>query len=266
MVNDRQAQAKRSVFVETDNDTNSIHELMQHCSHRGKVRNVYRNDKNSNAYFLIEYNNEATANEIIQTAFHSGNHMIDGRLRVRGRFLYFNAKHDSIIKKNPYNYRRDTNLTDYKAILKAMRNEKTTNEQIMTLYRKNRLSDFSSRLRFLTALQMEEAVSGIIYQAKILPFGSSINGFGSMESDLDMVLVSGCNKSSKSQFSSIELGRPDDAQRAHIRNNLYVMSTIARNWLQGVSEVANVLNARVPIVKYVNELTQLECDLSACNA
>lgn len=265
-VNNRQLQAKRSIFVETNKDTNSIRELLLHCSRIGRVQNIYRNDIKSNAFFLIEYNSETTANEIIRTAFHSGNHMVDGKVRVRGRFVYFNAKNESIIKQNPYAYKRDTSLTDHKSIIKAMRNEKTTDEQIMTLYKVNRLSDFSSRLRFLTALQMEEALSGIIYNAKVLPFGSSINGFGTMESDLDMVLVSGCNKSTKSQFSAIELGRPDDAARAHIRNNLYVMSVIARNWLQGVTEVTNVLNARVPIVKYVQELTQLDCDLSACNA
>lgn len=266
VVADRQSQAKRSIFVETNNDTNSINELMLHCNRIGKVRNIYRNDIKSNAFFLIEYNNESTAIEIIRSAFHSGNHMVDGKVRVRGRFLYFNAKNETIIKRQQYQYKRDTSLTDHKSIVKAMRNEKTMDQQIMTLYKVNRMSDFSSRLRFLTALQMEEAISGIIYQAKILPFGSSINGFGTMESDLDMVLVTGCNKSTKSQFSTIELGRPDDAARAHIRNNLYVMSVIARNWLQGVNDVTNVLNARVPIIKYVQELTQLECDLSACNA
>lgn len=266
MVADRQSQAKRSVFVETSNDTNSINELMQHCSRIRNVKNVYRSDIKSNAFFLIEYTSESVAQEIIRSAFHSGNHMVDGKVRVRGRFLYFNAKNEEIIKRNPYSYKRDTSITDHKAILKAMRNEKAMDQQIMTLYKVNQLSDFSSRLRFLTALQMEEALSGIIYQAKVLPFGSSINGFGTMESDLDMVLLSGCNKSTKSQFSAIELGRPDDAPRAHIRNSLYVMSVIARNWLQGVSDVTNVLNARVPIVKYVQELTQLECDLSASNA
>lgn len=266
MIDERQSQAKRSVFVETNNDKNSVNELLKHCSRSQKVRNVYRNDIKSNAYFLIEYKRESEAREAIESAFHSGNHKVDGKVRVSGRFLYFNAKNEEIIKQKPFQYKRDTSITDYTSILKEMRKQTDFDQQIMTLYKVNRLSDFSSRLRFLTALQMEEALSGVIYNPKILPFGSSINGFGTMESDLDMVLVTGCNKSTKSQFSAIELGRVDDAPRAHIRNNLYVMSVIARNWLQGVSEVTNVLNARVPIVKYVQELTQLECDLSACNA
>lgn len=265
-VNERQMQAKRSIFVQVDNDTNSIRELLLHCTRIGKVQNIYRTDRNANAYFLIEFNHPSTANDVIRSSFHSGNHMIDGKVRVHGRFLYFNAKHDTIIKRNPCAYKRDTSLTNQESIFKAMRNEKTMDQQIMTLYKVNRLSSFSSRLRFLTALQMEEAICGMIHEAKILPFGSSINGFGTMDSDLDMVLVSGCNKSTKSQFSAIELGQPDFTSRAHIRNNLYVMSVIARNWLQGVNDVTNVLHARVPIIKYVQELTQLECDLSACNA
>lgn len=262
---ERQSQAKRSIFVETSNDTNSIRELLVHCGCIGKVQTIYRNDNNSHAYFLIEYTNETVAKEIMRTAFHSGNHMIDGKVRACGRFLYFNAKNETIIKHNKHAYKHDTSLRDHEAILKAMRMGRTFDQQILTLYKVNKLSDLSSRLRFLTALQMEEALSGVIHEAKVLPFGSSINGFGSMESDLDMVLMSGSNKTTKSQFSAIELGRSDDPARVNVRNNLFVMSAIARNWLQGVIEVTNVLNARVPIIKYAHKLTQLDCDLSACN-
>lgn len=265
-MSERQAQAKRSIFVEVDSDKNAVRELLLHCSRYGNVQNIYRTDRKPNAYFLIEFNIALAAQEVIRSAFHSGNPMTDGKVRVHGRFLYFNAKQETIHKRNARNYKRDTSITDQQAIFKAMRNETTMDQQIMTLYTVNRLSDFSSRLRYLTALQVEEAICGIIHSAQILPFGSSINGFGTMDSDLDMVFVSGSNKSTKSQFSAVELGQPDFTTRAHVRNNLYVMSVIARNWLQGVNEVTNVLNARVPIIKYVHELTQLECDLSACNA
>lgn len=178
--------------------------------------------------------------------------------------MTFTSTGDSTTKR-PYNIKRELNISNKDGILRAMRTETTTNDQIMKLYKVNRLSELSSRLRFLTALQVEEAISGVFHEAQVLPFGSSINGFGRMESDLDMILVSYGNRNFKSKFVSMPLGKQDDVARLVNRNNLFVLSSIARHWLQGVSEVTPVLNARVPIIKYNHELTYLECDLSMGN-
>lgn len=43
-------------------------------------------------------------------------------------------------------------------------------------------------LRFFAASLMEDLLSGVFPLATCLPFGSSINGFGKCDSDLDMVL------------------------------------------------------------------------------
>lgn len=215
------------------------------------------------SYFLVEFSNLAVPHEIIRSALHSGNFLVDGKIRSKSRFLSFATKNEPL-KKMENIVKHETNLTNRSSILKAMRN-KTTDDQIMTLYKVNGLSDLSSRLRFLTALQIEEAISGVVYDAQVLPFGSSINGFGRMQSDLDMILTSGGNKTNKSQFISMELGRPDDQARNTVRNNLYVMSSIVRHWLHGVVDVTPVLNARIPIIKYVQSLTGLECDLSMGN-
>lgn len=167
--------------------------------------------------------------------------------------------------KRPHNIKRELNVADQDAILRAMRTEKTTSNQIMKLYNVNKLSDLSSRLRFLTALQIEEALSGVFHNAQVLPFGSSINGFGRMQSDLDMIVLSCGNRTYKGQFNSIPLGKEENGARFVNRNNLYVMSSIARHWLQGVHDVVPILNARVPIIKYNHYLTNLECDLSMSN-
>lgn len=262
---DRQLQAKRSIFVEAPNDLNAVKEFTTYCSRIGKIQNLFRSDVNSKTYFLVEFSKSSVPVEIIRSAFHSGNHLADGKVRAKGRFLYFNPKTESMTKQKPFGYKREVNMSNRESILKAMRKEEKIDDQIMTLFNVNRLSDLSSRLRFLTALQVEEAISGMFHEAQVLPFGSSINGFGQMQSDLDMILMSCGNKSRQSQFSLIELGKPDDVARQNIRNNLFTLSSIARHWLQGVTEVTPVLNARVPIIKYIHKLTQLDCDLSMGN-
>lgn len=264
-VKSRQLQAKRSIFVESPRDDNAIKELTTCCSRIGRIHNLFRTDVDSLTYFLVEFHHSSVPAEIMHSAFHSGNHLVDGKIRAKGRFLYFNPKNESITRHKQPGYKRETNLKNRESILKAMRDETSVDNQIRALHRVNQLSDLSSRLRFLTALQIEESISGIFHNAQVLPFGSSINGFGRMQSDLDMILLSCGNKMRRNQFSSMELGKPDDVSRSNIRNNLFVVSNIARHWLQGVTDVTPVLNARVPIVKYVQKLTQLECDLSMGN-
>lgn len=58
----------------------------------------------------------------------------------------------------------------------------------MILFRTTRLDELGIRLRYLTAHQLEAAVSGLFPRAQVLPFGSSANGFGRQGCDLDLVL------------------------------------------------------------------------------
>lgn len=81
----RQIQARNSIYVETKGDSKTLNELYAYCHSLGPIQNIFRNDVESNVYFLVEFSNSAAANEIIQSAFHSGNHMIDGKVRVKGK-------------------------------------------------------------------------------------------------------------------------------------------------------------------------------------
>lgn len=263
---ERQLQAKRSIFIESPNATKSVHELIAHCAKFGTIRNVFRKEVESKSFFLVEFSNFSGPNQIIRSAHHLGSNSIDGKVRTCGRFLSFTPS-DTIVasKQRQPVIIKEKNISDHKLILNAMRKKTSIDDQIMELYNVNQLSDLSSRLRFFTALQIEEAISGIFHSAQVLPFGSSINGFGRMQSDLDMVVMSFGNRTSKSPFESLALGKSSDMTRYTIRNNLFVLSGILRHWLQGVDEVTPVLNARVPIIKYVQRLTQLDCDLSMGN-
>lgn len=62
------------------------------------------------------------------------------------------------------------------------------------LYDKTKLNDLGTRLRFLTARQVELAVIGMFPEAIAYPFGSSINGCGKMGCDLDLILKLDSNK------------------------------------------------------------------------
>lgn len=61
--------------------------------------------------------------------------------------------------------------------------------QIVNLYEALKLTDIETRLRFHTAHHLEQYFSNLFQNTKILPFGSSLNGFGRKRCDLDLVLV-----------------------------------------------------------------------------
>lgn len=56
------------------------------------------------------------------------------------------------------------------------------------LYENTKLTDLGTRLRFLTARQVELALTGMFTNAVAYPFGSSINGYGKNGCDLDLIL------------------------------------------------------------------------------
>jgi poly(A) RNA polymerase, mitochondrial len=64
-------------------------------------------------------------------------------------------------------------------------------EQISTLYDLTKMGELGTRLRFLTARQLETTLSGAFPYCKALPFGSSVNSFGKAGCDLDLVLQLG---------------------------------------------------------------------------
>ena len=61
-------------------------------------------------------------------------------------------------------------------------------DQIMVLYKKLRITEIETRLRFFMCSLLEESLKGILHQTTITPFGSSVNSFGRFDCDLDMVL------------------------------------------------------------------------------
>ena len=59
----------------------------------------------------------------------------------------------------------------------------------MLLYDTTKLNDVGVRLRFHTAYQIERSFHGLFPNIAVLPFGSSVNGFGKQGCDLDLTVA-----------------------------------------------------------------------------
>lgn len=77
---------------------------------------------------------------------------------------------------------------DYNEINDIMLGAKTVSDQMQILYKSTALNDVGIRLRFLAARQIETTVSGIFPGAKACIFGSTVNGYGKLGCDLDLIL------------------------------------------------------------------------------
>ncbi|XP_047485652.1 poly(A) RNA polymerase, mitochondrial-like [Penaeus chinensis] len=141
-------------------------------------------------------------------------------------------------------------------------------EQIQNVYECQKLTELGSRLRFFTCRQIEAALSGLFPQACILPFGSSVNSFGRVNCDLDMILeLSDVTNQDSTQRLVFQAKKSRSAANPRItmQRHMEVISDILDNFVPGCSQVRKILAARVPIIKYRQDLTDMECDLSMAN-
>lgn len=60
---------------------------------------------------------------------------------------------------------------------------------MVVLHEMLKLNDLGIRLRFHTAHQLEKLFNAFFANAAIYPFGSTVNGFGKSDCDLDAVMI-----------------------------------------------------------------------------
>ncbi|KAL0107739.1 hypothetical protein PUN28_014788 [Cardiocondyla obscurior] len=140
-----------------------------------------------------------------------------------------------------------------------------TSGQIILLYEALKLTDLEIRLRFHAAQHLEQYFSGLFDNIRVLPFGSSINGFGRKRCDLDLVVVpdnAENDMTSRLIFHSKYMAHDN---RLKTKEFLNILAMTMQNLIPGILNVRKILEARVPIIKFCYDYTQIECDLSATN-
>lgn len=60
--------------------------------------------------------------------------------------------------------------------------------QMEMLYTIQKMSDVEMKLKFVAAYQLEQSFASLFPDIKVIPFGSSVNGFGKRGCDLDLVM------------------------------------------------------------------------------
>ncbi|XP_037093235.1 poly(A) RNA polymerase, mitochondrial-like isoform X2 [Pollicipes pollicipes] len=155
-------------------------------------------------------------------------------------------------------------LEQYGTIIKMFhfKTNKKLDAQLLRHYELTRLTELGARLRYFTCELLERGLAGLFPHARVRPFGSSANGFGRYGCDVDMVL-------------ELEQPRPAEAadrlafqamatkSDSHVQRHRYlsVISDLMANLMPGCEQVRRILRAKVPIIKFTQSLTGVDCDL-----
>lgn len=279
MVDQRYYQAKRSIIVQVLSQE-SHKSLYAYCARFGKiisshfytVSSIKKSDTNTN-YILLEFEHAASAASALDSSNVRETDQSERGPPIKSRFLWLSNQGDKKLKQKspcPELITRQVAEVDKKELNASLQTAVSVSAQMEILYQKTHLNESAVRLRFMAALQIEELFSGIYWDARVYPFGSSVNGFGKLGSDLDMILKKWKNDrkeldpqgNGQLYFHEKEAmhGGPE-AKRTEISTLAQVLTVFA----PGVEKVIPIPKARIPIVKYYQSLLGLHVDVCLSN-
>ncbi|KAK0175650.1 hypothetical protein PV327_009384 [Microctonus hyperodae] len=261
----RKNEANRSVIVQVQSPE-SYADLYSYCCEFGQINSIHHYVLAKNSYFfIIEFADIATRQALMDASTHLNCSEI---IPVQSQMLWFRKipKQKQKIMKDIPEMMKYTEKPNSETIMIPLSEAKSINEQIQILYESWKLDDIETRLRYFTAIQLESCFSSMFPNISVLPFGSSVNGFGRKGCDLDLVLSLELNKIENANSRLIFHTKSAlSEERAQTQRSMEVISMIMKHFIPCITNVRKILRARVPIIKYDHKLTGLECDLSMTN-
>jgi len=267
MIEKRRHEARKTISVEV-NKKNDRALVEKACSEAGKIASMWHYTVQSTGikhtqrdFYLVEFEEEQMVNEVML----HGEMTSRNSSRIRSPFLR--------LPSNEKKHTHDLNIFNnvQKKLETDLKKCTDISQQIEVYFDTVRASETDTRLKYLTCRQVEQSISGMFPYLALLPFGSSVNGFGNQSSDLDAVMSLEVKdqRSNRPNFDlffqkgkSNKYRMPED--RTSVISYLEFITEILY-MMPGVSRAKCLSRARVPIIKYTHLYTGLECDISANN-
>lgn len=194
LIRTRRTEAARSILVQV-NSEKSYPELFRYCSQFGHILSAHHYGNNEEShYILLEFREREAAQAAVGSSTFNED---SAETVVQSPFLWFRAgPKGSKLEKAPTELVAPSSLSTLdgnrvlvdREVNDELRRLPSLSAQMKSLHQAARLNDVGSRLRFLAARQVEQAMYGIFPNAIAFPFGSSVNGFGRLGCDLDLIL------------------------------------------------------------------------------
>ncbi|KAI5638203.1 hypothetical protein NE865_09149 [Phthorimaea operculella] len=277
VVDQRRAEARRSLVVQVNSES-SFSELYGYCSKYASINGIHHyKTTNGEHFMLIEFTTEENLKDILKNC--SAHHKDLDVMALQSPFLWFRAVSG---KKELLQAPSDTDLLIKDGTMAVNEEQlfaellacETVSKQIQLLYDKTSLNDIGVRLRYMVARQLELLFSSLYANIAVRPFGSSVNGFGRMGCDLDLVLTNVLTD----DMMCLNRKNPSDPEKRLVyqekkceggrspwQRHMELVGELVELRVPGATRVQRILHARVPIVKYAHHFSGLDVDLCYSN-
>ena len=287
MVESRCSKAKRSILINIirtpneskmksnldDDDYNSqcLLTLNDFISRKlnCKINRIDHFKSMSKNFALIEFLSQNDADFILNSYAEHFNI----KSMIRGMKTRCLTYHPKILAKHPMQpnqattapniiLNQDTSLEieDLKSLESKFGNMKSLNEQILYLCNSNKIHEFSLRMKFFIASLIEDCITITHPHTRCLPFGSTLNGFGNIDSDLDISIGV---RPPPAEDRPI-LFRFESSTKTTGVISLEELGHKLLNYVPHFNNMIHVRNAKVPIVKgeFIGINPPIEFDIS----
>lgn len=266
----RSSEAKRSIAIEIESD-----KFYNSAYHQGKqfggIRTAFAYKlKDNRKFVLLEYDNEEAIQEIYKNASCKSN-----AVPWPNQFL---ALHSSHLASDQYQS-SDTPLI-FSSIAEPpidqdLQNAANLEEQIWTLYEQTYPTELSFRLKTLRAKQIEQNIQQnlrfMLPNAKVMPFGPAMNGFGTMKSK--MYLSVQCENdeakndirrsaSAALEFYGKSVEAEDEYQLSGAARQMKCIASALEYYIPNCSEFIAYPKARIPFFTFQDG--DIECATDVC--
>uniref|UniRef100_A0A8C6U4N3 Mitochondrial poly(A) polymerase n=1 Tax=Neogobius melanostomus TaxID=47308 RepID=A0A8C6U4N3_9GOBI len=260
---ERQAQAERSVLVSCHPKTHE-NKFLKYLSRHGNVNKCFFYES-FGTYAVVEFSNQDGVQSLLESAaMPSVSH--ESVVPLRSRLLSLRNVNTVDTDKQSAPSANHRELTCPLTVFLLTQLE----QQIVSLTEAHSLTDENTRLRFLVCSLLNDIAAAYFPQSSIKPFGSSVNGFGKLGCDLDMILdLDGTSEGNanmpRSGMYMEYLVKRTSSERAVTQSVLSVIAGCLDQFGPGCVGVQKILNARCPLVRFAHQPSGFQCDLTASN-
>uniref|UniRef100_A0A1B6CKY0 PAP-associated domain-containing protein n=1 Tax=Clastoptera arizonana TaxID=38151 RepID=A0A1B6CKY0_9HEMI len=265
MLKIRRDEARRSILVQVQSEQ-SCPDVHNYCLQFGQIKNLYFYSHQETSHFtLIEFPEASCVDKVLQECGHID---LSRVIPVRSPFLWFrsgmkNTSTNIRNNKSSVNCKKGKTKPRNNELIEWLMQAETISDQMLILYKSTCLDDLAIRLRFLTARQVEASITGLFPVNKCLLFGSSVNGFGILGCDLDLFI--NFDDSGQESYKKRLVFHTKSSllnNRTQVQKHLEALADHFQLFHPGCTSVKRIFQAKVPIMKYRQELTGIDCDLS----
>ncbi|XP_058687528.1 poly(A) RNA polymerase, mitochondrial [Poecile atricapillus] len=266
---ERLDQAERTVLIKCPSKLNEK-TLLQYLSSHGNVKSHFFFE-NRGISALIEFSEKssiASLQDAVGIPSASEHHVVP----FKSRLFTFTLKNpvSQHVEETPLHLSPQCHIP-VKDLIEKLCLADSVSGQMCILLNEYQLTEENIKLRFLACSLVRDFARAYFPDSTVKPFGSSVNTFGKLGSDVDMFLDFGdtgkhATKMKKGPFEMEYQMKRLPSERLATQRILSVIGDCLDNFGPGCVNVQKILNARCPLVKFSHQPTGFQCDLSVSNS